>query len=288
MELEGALVELVRRTSTSLPSDVEEVIEAGSRREKKGSSAKNVLDTILENVALAREMSTPLCQDTGTPIFYVQTPAGMDQRKIERAVKRAIRKATKRAFLRPNAVCPLTGGNSGDNTGNGFPGMYFHQWSRDSIRFDLLLKGGGSENVGIQYKLPDSGLGAGRDLDGVRKTVLDAVYQAGGKGCSPGVLGVVIGGDRGSAYSLSKKLFLKKIGERSSEPALAKLEEELLSKANTLDIGPMGLGGKTTVLDVKVASLHRVPACYFVTVSYGCWAVRRRGMTYSDGKARFF
>jgi fumarate hydratase class I len=287
MKLEEAIVELVRRTSTSLPTDVVEALRMGSRQEKKGSSAKNALDTILENVVLAREKSTPICQDTGTPIFNVRIPIGTDETHINRAIKRATSKATRLAYLRPNSVCPITGVNPGDNTGNGYPVIHFHQWKKDSIRFDLLLKGGGSENVGTQYTIPDSRLGAGRDLEGVRKAILDAVVQAGGRGCSPGILGVVIGGDRSSAYSLSKELFLKKLGVRSHDPVLAKLEKEMLSKANTLDIGPMGLSGKTTVLDVKIAALHRVPASFFVTVSYGCWALRRTGMTYREGKTRF-
>jgi len=288
MKLEEAIVELIRRTSTDLSPDVEEALKVWYRKEKQGSVAKNVLKTILENITLAREQSTPVCQDTGTPIFYINIPPGTEERTVERAIVKSVRKATKLSYLRPNAVCPVTGKNSGDNTGDGFPVIQIHQWKQDAYRFDLLLKGGGSENVGIQYKLPNAALGAGRDLDGVRKVVLDAVVQAGGLGCSPGVLGVVIGGDRSSAYSLSKKLFLKKLSERNPDPVLAKLEKEMLTKANSLDIGPMGLGGKTTVFDVKIASLHRVPASYFVTVSYGCWAVRRRGMTFRKERARFF
>ncbi|MFQ6104130.1 MAG: fumarate hydratase [Candidatus Glassbacteria bacterium] len=287
MELDQALVELVRRTSTSLPRDVEAALVAGMKNEREGSSARNAMQTIIENIRLARKKGTPICQDTGTPIFYVRMPVGVAEKLITETIRRSIKKATKLAYLRPNSVCPITGKNPGDNTGNGFPVIHFHQWKKGSLRFDLLLKGGGSENVGIQYKLPDARLGAGRDLDGVRKAVLDAVVQAGGKGCSPGALAVVVGGDRSSSYSLSKELFLKKLSERNPDPVLAKLEKELLADANSLDIGPMGLGGKTTLLDVKLASLHRVPASFFVTVSYGCWAVRRRSMTYSDGNARF-
>ncbi len=287
MQQEEALVELIRRTSTSLPRDVVKALEAGMRKEKQGTSARSILATIMENIELARKKSTPICQDTGTPIFFVRVPRGSDEKAVEKSIVRAVRAATKEAYLRPNSVCPLTGTNPGDNTGNGFPVIHFHQWKRDSFRFDLLLKGGGSENVGIQYRLPDGRLGAGRDLDGVRKAALDAIVQAEGKGCSPGVLSVVIGGDRSSSYLLSKELFFGKIGERSSDPTLARLEKDLRRKGNELGIGPMGLGGKTTILDVKAASLHRVPACYFVTVSYGCWAVRRRSMTFRNGNARF-
>jgi fumarate hydratase class I len=288
MELEEALVELVRRTSTSLPEDVERALRAGAEKETAGSSAASSLATILENVELARKKSVPMCQDTGTPIFYVTLPVGRGLGPVvKQAIVKSVRKATKLAYLRPNSVCPLSGRNPGDNTGDGFPVIHFHYGKGDAIRVDLLLKGGGSENVGIQYYLPDSRLGAWRDMGGVKKAILDAVVQAGGKGCSPGVLSVVIGGDRSSSYALSKHLFFRKIGEKSRDFTLAALEQEMLENANTLGIGPMGLAGRTTLLDVKIAALHRVPACYFVTVSYGCWAVRRRSLLYRDGKTRF-
>jgi fumarate hydratase class I len=122
-------------------------------------------------------------------------------------------------------------------------------------------------------------MGAGRDLAGVRKVVLDAVHQAQGKGCAPGVLGVAIGGDRGGSYLASKETLLGKIGEENPNPELNAMEDQLTEEINQMGIGPMGFGGKTTVLDTKIKGLHRLPASYFVSVSYMCWAYRRRKMT---------
>lgn len=277
-DLTEAFVELLRRASTDLPTDVEESLREAYNREDEGSAAQSVFSSILENVNLAREQSTPICQDTGTPIFYVHYPFGWSTLKLREQIKAAAREATGRAYLRPNAVDSLTGKNSGDNTGDEFPVVHFIEWEEDYLQVDLTLKGGGCENVGAQYKLPHNKLNAGRDLEGVRKVVLDAVLEAQGKGCSPGILGVAIGGDRGTGYELSKEQFLRKLGERSEKQELADLEERLVDEANSLGVGPMGFGGKTTVLDVQIDSAHRLPASYYVTVSYMCWACRRHRM----------
>jgi fumarate hydratase class I len=142
-----------------------------------------------------------------------------------------------------------------------------------------MLKGGGCENVGAQYSLPDNRLKAGRDLEGVRKMVLDAVYQAQGEGCAPGFLGVSIGGDRGTSYVASKEALLRRDDDLNPDPELARLEDQLTREANELGVGPMGFGGKATVLGTKITSTYRLPASFFVTVSYMCWAYRRRKMT---------
>jgi tartrate/fumarate subfamily iron-sulfur-dependent hydro-lyase alpha chain len=191
-------------------------------------------------------------------------------------------RATARGYLRC-AVDSLTGENSGNNTGEGFPTLHFHQWDRDTLHVDLLLKGGGSENVSGQYKLPDTRLKAGRDLDGVRKVVLDAVFQAQGEGCSPGVLGVAIGGDRGSSYVKAKQQLLRSLDDQNADPALAELEGQIRQDANELSIGPMGFGGRTTVLGVKIGTMHRLPASFFVSIAYMCWANRRAGLTVDPG-----
>ncbi len=278
-DLTEALVELFRRAATDLPADVEQVLREAHNQEDEGSAAQSVLASILENVTLAREQSTPICQDTGTPIFYVHYPLGWSTIALRKQIRAAAAEATRRSYLRPNAVDSLTGRNSGDNTGLEFPVIHFIEWEEDYLQIDVTLKGGGCENVGIQYKLPDSEFKAGRDLEGVRKVVLDAVVKAQGQGCAPGILGVAIGGDRGTGYELSKEQFLRPIGTRSENPDLAGLEERLLEESNALGIGPMGFGGKTTVLDVQIDAAHRLPASYFVTVSYMCWACRRRRMT---------
>jgi len=277
-EITEALVELIRRAATDLPADMEQALTKAKGEEEPGSAAEGALDTILLNVQMARQHATPICQDTGTPIFEVYYPLGISTRNIAEQIREAASRATKEAYLRPNAVNSLTGKNSGDNTGEDFPTIHFHEWESDAIHMELLLKGGGCENVSTQYKLPHGGLSAGRDLEGVRKVVLEAVHQAQGKGCSPGVLGIAIGGDRGSSYLKSKQQLLRKLDDHNPVEELAELEERVYEEANQLGIGPMGFGGKTTVLGVKVGAQHRLPASYFVSIAYMCWANRRASM----------
>lgn len=280
LDLMEPLIELIRRTSTDLSPDVEEALRQARDREAPGSAARGALDTILENVGLARQTSAPICQDTGTPIFYVRHPAGWSTRQLRDQIRRAVAEATARAYLRPNAVNTLTEKNSGNNLGDEtFPTILFEEVEGEDLTVDLMLKGGGCENVGAQYSLPHAPLGAGRDLEGVRRVVLDAVHRAQGQGCAPGILGVAIGGDRGSAYHASKEALLRRLADRNPDPTLATLEDLLTAQANQLGIGPMGFGGETTVLGVKATSLHRLPASYFVTISYMCWAHRHRRMT---------
>jgi fumarate hydratase class I len=286
-DLTDHFVELIRRAATDLPPDVEQALVEAKRQEEAGSAAESALEMILRNVALARAQSTPVCQDTGTPIFEIYYPVGVSTSQIASHVNQACVVATERSYLRPNAVDSLTGKNSGNNTGLDFPTLHFHEWSGETIRAELLLKGGGSENVGAQYKLPDGKLGAARDLEGARKVVLDAVYQAQGKGCAPGILGICLGGDRGSGYVKAKQTLLRPLDEPNENPTLAAFEQRLLQDINELGIGPMGFGGRTTVLGVKVAVQHRLPACYFVSIAYMCWAARRAKMVIEDGEAVF-
>ncbi len=285
-DLSDSLLELVRRAATILPEDMVQALERGRAQEEPGSAAEQALATILKNVAMAREKSTPICQDTGTPIFEVHHPFGVSTRMLTQQIHEAVAQATAKAYLRPNAVDSLTGKNSGNNLGIAFPTIHFHEWDEDRIFITLQLKGGGSENVSTQYKLPDARLGAGRDLEGVRRAVLDAVLKAQGKGCAPGVLGVAIGGDRGTGYIVAKQQLLRKIDDINPSPELAELEARILREANELGIGPMGFGGKTTLLGVKIGVAHRLPACYFVTVAYMCWANRRAELNVQlqDGK----
>jgi len=278
LELTDAFVELIRKAATDLPAEMEQTVRDAKDREDEGSAAEGALMTIINNVEMAREASTPICQDTGTPIFEVYYPVGVSTRQLEQQIRAACASATAKSFLRPNAVDSLTGKNSGDNTGIDYPTIHFHEWEEDGIHVDLMLKGGGCENVSTQYKLPDTKLGAGRDLEGVRRVVLDAVQQAQGKGCAPGVLGIAIGGDRGASYVKSKQQLLRPLADTNPEPELAQLEETLYEQANALGIGPMGFGGKTTVLGVKVGTLHRLPASFYVSVAYMCWANRRARM----------
>jgi len=282
-----AFIELVRRAATDLPADVEAVLQAAQAREEPGSAAAGALGTILENVALARANSTPVCQDTGTPIFYVYHSLGTSTRELRAQIEAAVAEATARAYLRPNAVDSLSGRNSGNNLGVEYPTFHFEEWEENYLQVKLLLKGGGSENVGIQYKLPHSPLKAGRDLEGVRKVVLDAVYQAQGKGCAPSVLGIALGSDRGYGYVHAKEQLFRPLKDVNPAPELAELEDRLLRDCNELGIGPMGFGGQTTVFGVKIGAYHRLPACYFVSVAYNCWACRRAQMTVQDEKVEY-
>jgi len=287
-DLTNHILELVRLTSTDLPWDVEKKLRASRDQEDEGSAAQGALDTILKNVDMARENSTPICQDTGTPIFYVSFPEGWSTRKLSSQIKEAVIQATNKAYLRPNSVNTVTGKNTGDNSGDDhYPSIHFQEVEGDQLTVDLILKGGGCENVSTQYKLPDVSLSATRDLDGVRKVALDAVTKAQGKGCAPGALGIAIGGDRGSSYAASKEALLRQLDDENPDPSLADLEDKITQQANTLDIGPMGFHGKTTVLGTKVKNLHRLPASYFVSISYMCWAFRRRRMVYQNKEAQY-
>ena len=279
-DLTQPILELVRRAATDLPPDVEASLREAVEQEEPGSAARGALDTILKNVEIARENSTPICQDTGTPLFYVQYPEGWSTRRLREQIQQAVAQATQRAYLRPNAVDSLTGANTGNNLGDEhFPTIHFEEIEGDTLLIDLMLKGGGCENVGAQYSLPNSDLEAGRDLAGVRNVTLDAVQKAQGKGCAPGILGIAIGGDRGSSFAASKETLLRQLDDSNSSPELDRLEQRLTEESNQLGIGPMGFGGKTTVLGTKITATHRLPASYFVSVSYMCWAYRRRRMT---------
>ena len=277
-DLTNAFVELIRRASTQLPADMERALREARDKEESGSAAQGALDTIIENVDMARRLTSPICQDTGTPIFEVYYPLGVSTRQLADQIRQACALATERGYLRPNAVDSRTGKNSGNNTGIDFPTMHFHEWEEEELKATLQLKGGGCENVSTQYDLPNTQINAGRDLEGVRRVVLDAVNKAQGLGCAPGVLGIAIGGDRGASYIKSKQQLLRPLEDTNSDPDLAKLEDRLLEESNELGIGPMGFGGKTTVMGVKIGTLHRLPASYFVSIAYMCWANRRASL----------
>ncbi len=287
MELKESILELLRRAATDLSPDVEAAIRKARDKEDEGTPARNVFDTILENVELARKQSTPMCQDTGSLVIYIDFPVGDSEKKYRDAIEWAAKEATAKQYLRPNAVDPVTSKNSGNNVGVNAPYIHFHQWDKDEVRIRLLLKGGGSENVGAQYKLPHQPINAGRDLKGVRKVIIDAVTKAQGLGCAPGTIGVGIGGGRDTSYTLSKEQFFRKMGQRSERKELAELEVQLLEDLNKLEIGPMGFGGKTTVMDVFIAAQDRHPATFYVAISYNCWAFRRKSMTIKEGEVYY-
>lgn len=280
-KLRESMYKLIVETSTKLPKDVRRAIAKAKAKENAGTRAAMSLATITNNIAMADENISPICQDTGLPTFKIKTPVGVNQLEIKEAIYWAIAEATKHGKLRPNSVDSLTGENSGDNLGMGTPVIKFEQWEKDYIDARLVLKGGGCENKNIQYSLPCEleGLGkAGRDLDGIRKCILHSVYQAQGQGCSAGFIGVGIGGDRTSGYELAKEQLFRSVDDVNPNESLKELEEYVMENANKLGIGTMGFGGETTLLGCKVGVINRIPASFFVSVAYNCWAFRRLGV----------
>jgi fumarate hydratase class I len=282
-----AILHLIKLASTDLSPDVVAAIRRAASAESADTPACKVLNLLLENIDTARKHVTPICQDTGTCNFHVTLPVGVSLRQVERLIQEATREAVKQSLLRPNAVDSVTGKNSGDNVGILSPFVTFSEWDNAAIQVKLLLKGGGSENVSCQYSLPQTSLGAGRDLDGVYKCVVEAVTRAQGQGCAPGIIGVGIGGDRVTGMLVAKKQLFRSLDDENELPALRDLEAQLFRDLNTLGIGPMGFGGKTTVLGVKIGSAHRTPASFFVSVAYMCWADRRRSMVFSGEEATY-
>jgi fumarate hydratase class I len=275
LKLRDGIVELYKKVATSLPPDIEEALRAAFALEDAGSAAAASLSTMIENARLARETVRPICQDTGVPVFFVKVPMGLSHVELKETIRDATRIATAKVPLRPNAVDVITEKNSGDNTGIGFPLIYLEETGGSTLTIDLLMKGGGSENVGQLYKLPVEDLKAQRDLAGVRKCVLDAIQKAQGRGCPPYIIGVGIGAAKDQVTRLAKDQLMRRLTDSNKIDELARLEEVILRDINGLGIGPQGLGGRTTALGVKIGVNHRHPASYFVDVSVGCWANRR-------------
>ena len=281
MDTEGKIAELIRKTSSTLPADALKALERAAKREAKGSSPRMVLETLVGNARLAARNGTPMCQDTGTLTFFVDER--LRGRVTPEVVKRAVAKATERGWLRRNTIDPVNGRSIDSNVCEGAPVMHYVPAKGKAPSVTLLMKGGGSENMSRQYSLPDASLGAGRDLEGVRRCILDAVVKAQGYGCAPGILGVCVGGDRACGYEEAKLQLLRRLDDTSRNEDLARLEKRVMREANSLGIGPMGLGGRTTLLGVKIGARPRVPASFFVTVAYLCWAARRRTMRFGEG-----
>jgi fumarate hydratase class I len=279
--LHNSLIELITQTSTNLPPDVRAAMSSAGVRETPHTQASQALNIIFSNVDMAADDSGPICQDTGMPTFYVRTPVGVNQIAIRKAIRAAVAEATKLGKLRPNSVDSITGKNSGDNLGPGTPVIHFEQWEDDEIEIRLILKGGGCENKNIQYSLPANleRLGrADRNLEGVRKCLLHAVWQAQGHGCAPGALGVCIGSDRAHGYDVAKEQLFRTLDDVNPDPPLAELEDRVMREANELGVGAMGFGGKVSLIGCKIAAANRLPASFFVSVAYECWAFRRLGV----------
>ncbi len=281
-EFTKSLLTLITDTSSNLPPDVRTAISAAQRAETSGTRSALALDTIATNIDMACDNIGPICQDTGMPTFFIHTPVGTDQIRMKQWIRDAVAEATTSGKLRPNSVDSLTGKNSGNNLGAGTPVMHWEQWENENeIEVKLILKGGGCENKNIQYSLPAEleHLGkAGRNLDGIRKCLLHAVWQAQGHGCAIGAIGVAIGGDRTSGYEQAKMQLFRRLDDVNPDPALAELERYVLEHANDLKIGTMGFGGNATLIGCKIGAFNRLPASFFVSVAYNCWAFRRQGV----------
>jgi fumarate hydratase, class I len=276
-----SILQLIIRTSTDLPPDVRAAMKAARAAEPDATPSSQALTIIAQNVDLAVDHEGAICQDTGMLTFEVKVPVGANQILMRQQIREAVVEATRRGKLRPNSVDSITGQNSGDNLGPGTPIIHFDQWEKDEIEIKLILKGGGCENSNAQYALPMelAHLGrADRTLDGVRKCILHAVWQAQGKGCSPGAVGVSVGGDRTSGYLHAKEQLFRTLDDVNPDPRLAELETSIMSTVNTLEIGTMGFGGKTTLIGCKIGAINRLPASFFVSVAYDCWAFRRLGV----------
>jgi len=276
-----SVLQLVVRTSTDLPPDVRAAMKVSLDAEPEGTRASQALTIIAQNIDLASEGEGAICQDTGMPTFELHVPIGANQVWMRQQIREAVAEATRRGKLRPNSVDSITGKNSGDNLGPGTPIIHFDQWERNDVEIKLILKGGGCENTNAQYALPVELPHVGRadrTLDGVRKCILHAVWNAQGKGCSPGAVGVCIGGDRTSGYTHAKEQLFRTLDDVNPDPRLAGLESSIMGTVNTLDIGAMGFGGRVTLIGCKVGALNRLPASFFVSVAYDCWAFRRLGV----------
>src|SRR5579864_2779316 len=279
--LKDSLIELITQTSTNLPPDVRAAMGEALDDETPHTQAAQALGIIATNIDMAVEDQGPICQDTGMPTFVVHTPVGVNQIQVRGAIREAVVEATRRGKLRPNSVDSLTGKNSGDNLGEETPVIHFEQWEQDEIEVKLILKGGGCENKNIQYSLPCEveHLGrADRNLEGVRRCMLHAVWQAQGQGCAPGAVGVCIGSDRAHGYVLAKDQLFRTLDDVNPVPELAKLEADVMEEANRIGVGAMGFGGKVSLIGCKVRAANRLPASFFVSVAYDCWAFRRLGV----------
>jgi fumarate hydratase, class I len=276
-----SVLALVVKTSTDLPPDVRAAMKVAMSEEPASTQSGQALSIIAENIDLAADCEGAICQDTGMPTFEVKTPIGANQVEMRKQIRDAVAEATRRGKLRPNSVDSITGENSGTNLGPGTPIMHFEQWECDEIEVKLILKGGGCENMNAQYSVPVElpNLGrADRTLEGVRKCILHAVWNAQGKGCAPGAVGVCIGGDRTSGYVHAKEQLFRTLDDLNADPRLAELEASIMGEVNKLGIGTMGFGGRVSLIGCKIGVQNRLPASFFVSVAYDCWAFRRLGV----------
>jgi fumarate hydratase class I len=276
-----SMLELVIQTSTNLPPDVRQAMGEALKTEDPQTQVGQALAIIGQNIDMAYEDEGAICQDTGMLTFEIKTPVAVNQMVMKKQIQEAVAEATKRGKLRPNSVDSISGKNSGNNLGPGTPVIHFEQWEEPDIEVRLILKGGGCENMSTQYSVPCTLEHLGpvdRDLEGIKKCLLHAVWQAQGQGCAPGAIGVCIGSDRAAGYHLAKLQLFRPLDDVNPDPTLARLEQEIMDEANKIGVGTMGFGGKVSLIGCKIAAANRLPASFFVSVAYDCWAFRRLGV----------
>ncbi len=273
--LKDELVDLIRRTSTTLPPDVEAALRTARDGEPEGSLARRTVSLMLENAEEARRFASPICADVGTLHFDVEHGPDHPARAVERAVVDAMQEAARLARLRPDEGRLLPRATAPGGGTAAAPDIRLHERAQPGLRVRLVMDGRGAQDVGASYSLPDATLGAGCDLDGVRRCVLDSVQRSKGFCCAPGTIGVGVADDRESALVAARDQLLRRLDDANPDPALAALEAELVPALDGLGIGPMGLGGRTTVLGVKVGAPAAMRPSACVAVAFMCWAFRR-------------
>ncbi len=280
-DIQNAVVELLRKTVVRLPSDVEKALNRAYETETD-EVPRMQLKAILDNIELAKKGNTPMCQDTGVTIFYVTLPKGCKV-DVEKGIIEGVRRATKEVPLRPNAVHPITRKNPGDNVGNRMPYINWKVGDKDYIEITVMTKGAGSENMSALAMLTPS---AG--LKGIKEFALSTLLRAGSNPCPPTIIGMGIGGSSDICMKLAKEALLRPLDKRHEDPEIAKLETDLFEAINMLGIGPMGLGGKTTMLGLNIEYAYCHTASLPVAINVQCWAGRRGNVRiYPDGKTTF-
>lgn len=280
-EFQNTAIGMLNRAATTLPDDVVDALEISKKKEKT-KIARLQFDCMLKNLGMAKKLGAPICQDTGTFTFFIELGSELElDFDVRQALSEAIKQATRVIPLRPNLVDPLTRKNTGTNTGEGQPALHLEPMRGKRLRIDLLVKGAGAENCSRLFMLKPA---AGEEA--IKRAVLLTVGEAGGQPCPPTIVGVGVGGSAEAACLLAKKALLRPLGSKNPDKKLARMERELTDDANGLGIGPMGLGGRTTVLGVHIAKAACHTASLPVAVNLQCWAARRASARLVDGKLR--
>lgn len=283
-DLREKLVEAIMLSETSIPPDVEEMIRNAYETEES-EIGKAQLRAILENIEIARSKKLPICQDTGLLGFIVEIGDNFPIRpsKIREIIIEATKEATKEVPLRPNAIDIWAEKNTGNNVGKGVPIIHFEPTTHNNLKITVFPKGGGSSYVTKLYSIPPA-----KGLKGLIEVAVKAVYDAGPKPCPPTFMGIGIGGTEDLAMFLAKKALLNRMTENSENKEIARIEREIVKKVNKLGIGPMGLGGRWTVLNARIEWACRHPATFLVGIAFNCWALRRAFLEVKDGTIKIY